>query len=182
MKPIILPYNGPRTEGKSVYPNIAKDAFIAPGAAVIGEVEIGSEAGVWFNVTIRGDVEWIKIGNRTNIQDNSCIHVTRKGHPTTIGSGVTVGHSVTLHACTLEDNSFVGMKAMVMDDAVVESGAMLAAGAVLTPGKRIPSGQLWAGYPAKYFRDLTQAEIDFIPISAENYVKHVHEYLKELNK
>ena len=176
MKPIILPYKGPKTEGKSVLPKIADSAFIAPGAAVIGDVEIGEEVGIWFNVTIRGDVEWIKIGDRTNIQDNSCIHVTRNGHPTNIGSGVTVGHSVTLHACTLEDNSFVGMKAMVMDDAVVESGGMLAAGAVLTPGKRVPSGQLWAGYPAKYFRDLTEEEINFIPVSAANYVKHVHEY------
>ena len=177
MNSIILPYKGPRTEGELVYPKIADSAFIAPGAAVIGDVEIGEEVGIWFNVTIRGDVEWIKIGDRTNIQDNSCIHVTRNGHPTSIGSGVTVGHSVTLHACTLEDDCFVGMKALVMDDAVIETGAMLAAGAVLTPGKRIPSGQLWAGSPAKYFRDLKQEELDFIPISAANYVKHVHEYL-----
>lgn len=171
MKPIILPY-------KNITPEIADNAYIAPGAAVIGAVEIGDEVGIWFNVTIRGDVEPIKIGARTNIQDNSVIHCTRGGHPTNIGEGVTVGHSVTLHACTLQDNCFVGMGAIVMDDCVIEENAMLAAGAMLTPGKIIPSGQLWAGSPAKYFRDLTEEEIAFIPISAANYVKHVYEYLE----
>lgn len=179
-EPIILPYKGPKTEGKMMHPKIADDAFIAPGAAIIGDVEIGSEVGIWFNVTIRGDVEWVKIGDRTNVQDNTCIHVTRKGHPTTIGAGVTIGHSAVLHACTIEDNSFIGMGAIVMDDVVVESGAMVAAGAMVTPGKRVPSGQLWAGRPAKYFRDLTQEEIDFIPISAANYVAHVKEYIENL--
>lgn len=172
MKPIILPY-------KSILPRIAKSAYIAPGAAVIGDVEIGEEVGIWFNVTIRGDVEPIKIGARTNIQDGTVIHCTRGGHPTNIGEGVTVGHSVTLHACTLEDNCFVGMGAIVMDDCVVESGAMLAAGAMLTPGKRIPSGELWAGSPAKFFKKLSEKELGFFPISAANYVKHVHEYKDE---
>ncbi|PIR32598.1 MAG: gamma carbonic anhydrase family protein [Alphaproteobacteria bacterium CG11_big_fil_rev_8_21_14_0_20_44_7] len=174
MKSIILPYKG-------ILPKIADDAFIAPSAAVIGDVKIGNKVGVWFNVTIRGDVAPITIGAGTNIQDNSCIHVTRGGHPTNIGAGVTIGHSALIHAATIEDNSFIGMGAIIMDDAVVESNAMLAAGAMLTPGKRIPSGQLWAGSPAKYFRDLTQEELNFIPISAANYMKHVEEYLQELN-
>ncbi len=173
MKPLILPYKG-------ILPKIAADAFIAPGSAVIGDVEIGAKVGIWFNVTIRGDVAEIRIGERTNIQDGTSIHVTRGGHPTIIGSGVTVGHAALLHACRIGDNAFIGMGAIVMDDAVVESGAMVAAGAMVTPGKRVPKGQLWAGRPAKYFRDLTQEEIDFIPISAENYVKHVEEYLAEL--
>jgi carbonic anhydrase/acetyltransferase-like protein (isoleucine patch superfamily) len=160
-------------------PKIAANVYIAPNAAVIGAVEIGEEVGIWFNVTIRGDVEPIKIGARTNIQDNTAIHCTRGGHPTTIGEGVTVGHGVILHACTLKDNCFVGMGAIVMDDCVIESNAMLAAGAMLTPNKTIPSGQLWAGSPAKYFRDLTEEEIAYFPISAANYVKHVHEYLQE---
>ncbi len=169
MKPIILPY-------KSILPRIAATSYIAPGAAIIGDVEIGEECGIWFNVTIRGDVEPIKIGARTNIQDNTAIHCTRGGHPTTIGEGVTVGHGVVLHACTLEDNCFIGMGAIVMDDCVVESGAMLAAGAMLTPNKRIPSGELWAGSPAKFFKKLSEKEQAFFPISAANYVKHVHEY------
>ncbi len=172
MKPLIIPY-------KSILPKIAADAFIAPGAAIIGDVVIGAKCGVWFNCTIRGDVAFVRIGERTNIQDGTEIHVTRNGHPTIIGSGVTIGHSCTIHAATLEDNCFVGMGALVMDDTVIESGAMLAAGAMLTPGKRIPKGQLWAGRPAKYFRDLTPEEVAFIPISAANYVKHVEEYLAE---
>ena len=168
----IIPY-------KSILPKIAANVYIATNAAVIGAVEIGEECGIWFSVTIRGDVEPIKIGARTNIQDNTVIHCTRGGHPANIGSGVTIGHGVILHACTIHDNAFVGMGAIVMDDCVVESGAMLAAGAVLTPRKTIPTGQLWAGSPAKYFRDLTEAEIAFIPKSAANYVKHVYEYLEE---
>jgi len=166
----ILPY-------KNILPKIGANVYIAPNAAVIGDVEIGEEVGIWFNVTIRGDVEPIKIGARTNIQDGTVIHCTRGGHPTTIGQGVTVGHAAILHACAIHDNAFIGMGAIVMDDCVIESGAMLAAGAVLTPRKTIPSGQLWAGSPAKFFRDLSAEEISFIPKSAANYVKHVYEYL-----
>ena len=172
MKPLILPYKG-------VLPKIAASAFIAPSASIIGDVEIGEKVGVWFNCTIRGDVAEIRIGERTNVQDGTTIHVTRHGHPTIIGSGVTIGHAALLHACRIEDNSFIGMGAIVMDDAIIESGSMVAAGALVTPGKRIPKGQLWAGRPAKYFRDLTEEEVAFIPISAANYVKHVEEYLAE---
>jgi carbonic anhydrase/acetyltransferase-like protein (isoleucine patch superfamily) len=174
MEPLILPYN-------KILPKISPAAFIAPGAAIIGDVEIGAGSGVWFNVTIRADVAEIRIGERSNIQDGTSVHVTRNGHPTIIGNGVTVGHAALLHACRLEDNSFVGMGAIVMDDTVVESNAMLAAGAMLTPGKRVPGGQLWAGRPAKYFRDLSAEEIAFIPISSANYARHVEEYLLELN-
>lgn len=175
-KPIILPYRGDyRPEGVS--PRISPQAFIAPGAAVIGDVEIGADTGIWFGCVVRGDVNSIRIGERTNVQDGTVIHVTRGTGPTVIGSGVTIGHSVLLHACTLEDNCFVGMRATIMDGAVVESGGMLAAGGLLTPGKRIPKGQLWAGSPAKYFRDLTAEDMAFFPVSAENYVKHAREYL-----
>ena len=173
MTPLILPYKG-------VSPRISDKAFIAPSASIVGDVEIGAGSGIWFNCVVRGDVEWVKIGERTNVQDGTVIHVTRNGHPTSIGSNVTIGHACILHACTIEDYSFVGMGALVMDDAVIESGAMLAAGAQLTPNKRIPKGQLWAGRPAKYFRDLSEDEIKFIGISAENYYKHVNEYLAEL--
>jgi carbonic anhydrase/acetyltransferase-like protein (isoleucine patch superfamily) len=158
-------------------PTISDKAFIAPGAVVIGDVQIGADTGVWFGCVIRGDVNIIRIGERTNIQDGTVIHVTRKTGPTFIGSGVTIGHSSLLHACTLEDGCFIGMRATVMDGAVVESGAWVAAGALVTPGKRIPAGQLWAGSPAKFFRNLTDDDKAFIPVSAENYVIHAHEYL-----
>lgn len=179
--PLILPYCGEFHEA-GISPLISPEAFIAPGAAVIGDVEIGADTGVWFGCVIRGDVHRVRIGACTNIQDGTVIHVTRHTGPTTIGSGITIGHSALLHACTLEDHCFIGMRATVMDGAVVESGAMVAAGALVTPGKRVPSGQLWAGSPAKYFRDLTKEEQDFIPISADNYVKHAREYLALFGK
>lgn len=174
MQPIILPYNG-------IYPKIAPTAFIAPGAVVIGDVEIGEETNVWFGCVIRGDVNTIRIGNRTNIQDGTVIHVTRKTGPTTVGSNVTIGHRALLHACTLEDECFVGMGAILLDFATVEKGGMLAAGAQLTPNKHVPGGQLWAGNPAKFFREMTAQESDFILQSAQNYVTHGYEY-RELLK
>ena len=170
MKANLLPYNG-------ILPKIAADSFIAPGSHIIGDVEIGNKVGIWFNCVIRGDVAKIRIGDRTNIQDGTIIHVTRGGHPTIIGKGVTVGHKAVLHACRLEDSCFVGMGAIVMDDVVVESGAMVAAGALVTPRKVVKAGQIWAGSPAKYLRDLTTEESAFIKISEANYVKHVEEYL-----
>ena len=175
-KPFILPYRGEYSP-QGVSPTISDKAVIAPGAVVIGDVAIGADTGIWFGCVVRGDVNSIRIGERTNIQDGTIIHVTRKTGPTSIGSGVTIGHCVLLHACTIEDNSFIGMRATLMDGVVVESGAMVAAGALVTPNKRIPSGQLWAGNPAKYFRDLTVEDLAFFPVSAENYVKHAHEYL-----
>ena len=165
-----IPYN-------NIYPQIAKDSFVAPSADIIGDVKVGSKTGIWFGCVLRGDVAKIRVGDRTNIQDGTVIHVTRGGHPTIIGSGVTIGHQALLHACNLQDSCFVGMGATIMDDAIVETGAMVAAGALVTPGKVIKKGQIWAGNPAKYFRDLTQEESDFIEISENNYVKHVEEYL-----
>ncbi|MCI5049882.1 MAG: gamma carbonic anhydrase family protein [Rickettsiales bacterium] len=166
---ILLPYRG-------VVPQIHPDAWIAPGAVIIGDVTIGAQSNVWFGCVIRGDVQSITIGERTNIQDGTVIHVTRKIGPTHIGSGVTVGHSALLHACTIEDDSFIGMHATVMDHAVVKKHAMLAAGALLAPKKEVPTGALWAGNPAKYFRDMKQVEIDFIAESAQNYVDLSKEY------
>jgi carbonic anhydrase/acetyltransferase-like protein (isoleucine patch superfamily) len=161
---------------KNVLPAIAPDAFIAEGAVVIGDVHIGSESNVWFGCVIRGDVNIIRIGERTNIQDGTVIHVTRQTGPTVIGSGITIGHGALLHACTLEDNCFIGMHATVMDGAVVESGAWVAAGALVTPGKRIPGGQIWAGNPARHLRDVTALEAAFIAISSRNYVELAKEY------
>jgi carbonic anhydrase/acetyltransferase-like protein (isoleucine patch superfamily) len=175
-KAIILPYRGEYAPG-GVSPIISPKAFIAPGVPVIGDVEIGEDTGVWFGCVIRADVHRVRIGSRTNIQDGTIIHVTRDTAPTHIGSNVTIGHCVLLHGCTLEDDCFVGMRATIMDGAVVESGGWVAAGALVTPGKRIPKGQIWAGNPARHFRDLNEQEQAFIPISAANYVKHAREYL-----
>ena len=158
------------------FPSSSPDAFIAPSADVIGDVTIGSQSGIWFGCVLRGDVASIRIGEKTNIQDGTVVHVTRGGHPSIIGNGVTVGHGCILHACCLEDLSFVGMGATIMDDAIVESGAMVAAGALVTPGKYVKAGEIWAGNPAKFFRALTQEETDFISVSRDNYVKHACEY------
>ncbi len=176
MQPIILPYQG-EFSAELVSPHIAENAYIAPGAAVVGDVVIGAESTIWFACVVRGDVNSIRIGERTNVQDGTVIHVTRRTGPTVIGNDVTIGHSALLHACTLEDACFIGMRATVMDGAVVESGAMVAAGALVTPGKRVLKGQLWAGSPAKHFRDLSAEEIEFFKESADNYVRSGREYL-----
>lgn len=170
VSPIILPFNG-------VLPSIDKDAWIAPGAVVIGDVHIGADTNVWFGCVIRGDVAPIRIGERTNIQDGTVIHVTRVVGPTHIGSGITIGHKALLHACTLEDDCFVGMGATVMDNAVVESGGYVAAGAQVTPNKRIPAGQMWAGNPAKFFRDVRAEEAEYIAFSAKHYVELSKKYI-----
>ena len=164
MSQFILPYKG-------ISPQIHDSAFIAPSASIIGDVQIGEDSNIWYNCTLRGDVNDIKIGKRTNIQDGTVIHVTTDFQGTYVGDDVTVGHLAILHACTIEDFGFVGMQACVMDGAVVESHGMLAAGALLTPNKRVPSGQLWAGSPAKYMRDLTDKERAYIKWSAPHYVE-----------
>jgi carbonic anhydrase/acetyltransferase-like protein (isoleucine patch superfamily) len=169
MKPLILSYRG-------ATPDIHPTAFIAPGAVVVGKVKIGAYSNIWFGCTVRGDVNTIEIGENTNIQDGTVVHVTRETGPTTIGNGVTIGHGAVIHACTLEDNCFVGMGATILDHAVVESEGMLAAGALLTPKKRVIRGELWAGNPAKKMREMTEAEKAFLPQSAKNYVELGQEY------
>ena len=166
----ILPFNG-------VMPRIHPDAFIAAGACIIGDVTIGADSNIWFGCVLRGDVQSITVGERTNIQDGTVVHVTRKTGPTHIGSGITIGHQALIHACTLEDDCFVGMGATVMDHATVKTGGMLAAGALLTPNKTLPSGELWAGNPAKHFRPMKQEETDWIAGSAEHYVQLSKQYL-----
>jgi carbonic anhydrase/acetyltransferase-like protein (isoleucine patch superfamily) len=171
MSGLLLPYKG-------VMPRIASDAFIADGSKIIGDVSIESRANVWFNCVVRGDEHAVTIGANTNIQDGTVIHVHSLKQGTFIGADVTVGHMCLLHACTLEDGAFCGMGAIVLDGAVIESGAMLAAGAMLTPGKRIPSGELWAGRPARFSRALSPEELDGMPRTIENYVGRAEEYLK----
>lgn len=161
---------------KDKSPRIAPTAFVAGNAVVIGDVEIGGESGIWYNCVLRGDVNDIKIGARSNIQDGTVIHVSSTGQGTYIGDDVTVGHMALLHACTIGNRAFIGMKACVMDDAVVEDDAMVAAGALVTPGKRVLSGQLWGGWPAKYMRDLTPEEVEFLKFSAKRYVELAKTY------
>jgi carbonic anhydrase/acetyltransferase-like protein (isoleucine patch superfamily) len=174
---LILPFHNFR-------PRIGAGAFVAPTAAVIGDVEIGEESGIWFGCVLRGDGNAIRIGPRTNIQDGTVIHVNsekdggrgKHGFACLIGADVTVGHMALLHACTLEDGSFVGMKACVMDGAFVETGGMVAAGALVTPGKRVRKGELWAGSPAKPMRPLTPAEAEMFQWTADHYVERARTY------
>ncbi len=175
MKATILPYKG-------IVPKIHPTAFIAPGATIIGDVEIGEESSVWPGVVIRGDVNYIRIGKRTNIQDGTIIHVTRPAIAgesgfTVIGDDITVGHAAILHACTLENACFVGMGASIIDGAVVKTGGMVAAGAMVTYRKVINANEIWAGNPAKLLREMKQVEKDFILQSAENYVRDSRDYL-----
>ena len=147
MRGTVLPYRG-------VWPRIAEDVFLAPGAVVIGDVEIGAGSSVWYNAVVRGDVGRIRIGAGTNIQDGTVVHVTGGAFDTEIGDEVPVGHRCMIHGCRLEDRAFIGMNATVLDGCVVEGDAMLAAGSLLAPGKRLPAGELWAGTPAGKMRDL----------------------------
>jgi carbonic anhydrase/acetyltransferase-like protein (isoleucine patch superfamily) len=169
MSGLILPY-------KTILPTLHPTAFIAPSAVVIGDTEIGEDSGIWFGCVVRGDVNVIRIGKRTNIQDGTIIHVASKGQGSFIGDDITVGHMAVLHACTLEDRCFIGMKACVMDGAFIESEAMVGAGALVTPGKRVKRGQLWAGSPARHVRDLTPQELAFIPESAAHYARLAEAY------
>jgi gamma-carbonic anhydrase len=141
-----------------VTPTVADDAFIAPTAAVIGDVVIGSETGIWFHCLIRGDMNSIRIGARTNIQDGTVIHVDSGEFAAFIGDDVTVGHNAVIHACTLKNRAFVGISATVLDGAVIEEGGMLAAGGLLTPGKVIGPNELWTGSPAKLRRVMDAEE------------------------
>jgi carbonic anhydrase/acetyltransferase-like protein (isoleucine patch superfamily) len=166
---LILPYNG-------IMPKVDPSAFIAENAVIIGDVEIGADTSIWYGCVLRGDVNHIRIGARTNIQDGTIIHVNHINGPTIIGNGVTVGHQALLHACQLQDHAFVGMGAKVLDYAIVETNAMVAAGAMVTQSKRVPSGELWAGTPAKLFRPLSQEEVDNISYSENNYVELAKKY------
>lgn len=170
MPAVILPFKG-------VYPTIHETAWIAPTGTVIGDTHIGDSSNVWFGAVLRGDVHHIRVGDFTNIQDNAVIHVTTGKFPCIIGSRVTIGHSAVVHACTLEDECLVGMGAVVLDGAVVESGAMVAAGAVVSPGKRVPSGHIWSGIPAKQLRPLTAEETQYLAWSATHYANLAKQYV-----
>jgi len=166
---MILPYKGIR-------PRIHPSVFIAEGAQIIGDVEIGAESSVWFNTVIRGDVHYIRIGEKTNVQDNCVLHVTHETYPLVIGSGVTVGHGAILHAATIKDYCLIGMGAKVLDNATVGPYSLVAAGALVLEGFVVPEGVLVAGVPAKIKRTLTDEERRQIVQSAQNYINYVKSY------
>ena len=176
---MIRPFQG-------IHPKIDESAFIAETAVIVGDVEIGAQSSIWYNVVARGDVNFIRIGSRTNIQDLSMLHVTHKknaedpGAPLIIGDNVTVGHSVTLHGCTVENGSFIGMQAIVMDKVVVGEGALVGARSLLTEGTVIAPHTLWVGAPARYKRDLNPEEIAWLEKSAGNYVNYALQYIREM--
>lgn len=163
---IIKPVNGK-------HPQISKDCFIAENATIVGEVFIGKQCSVWFNAVIRGDVHYIKIGNKVNIQDGAVIHATFQKSPTTIGNNVSIGHNAIIHGCTIHDNVLIGMGSIIMDDCVIESNSIIAAGAVVTKNTHVESGTIYAGVPAKKIKKISNemifGEIDRI---ANNYVEY----------
>lgn len=154
-------------------PDIHESCFIAENAVVVGEVSIGKECSIWFNTVIRGDVNFIQIGDKVNIQDGVVIHATYKVSPTIIGNNVSIGHNAIVHGCTVHDNVLIGMGAIVMDDCIIESNSIIAAGAVVSKNTIVESGSIYAGIPAKKIRDvspeLTKGEIERI---ANNYVMY----------
>jgi carbonic anhydrase/acetyltransferase-like protein (isoleucine patch superfamily) len=154
-------------------------AFIAEGAVVLGDVEVGEGSSIWFGCVVRGDVNFIRIGARTNVQDLSVLHVTSKTHPTIVGDEVTVGHRVVLHGCTIKDRCLVGIGAVVMDGAVVGPEAVIGAGSLVPPGMVVPPRTLVMGSPAKVKRDLTVEEVEALRRSADNYVEYAARYVAE---
>jgi len=156
-------------KGKS--PIIPEDCYVAENATIVGDVSFGTSCSVWFNAVIRGDVNYIKIGNKVNIQDGAVIHCTYQKYPTIIGNNVSIGHNAIVHGCVVHDNVLIGMGAIVMDNCTIESNSIIAAGAVITQNTVVASGSIWAGVPAKKVKDINQSgfagEIERI---AENYL------------
>jgi carbonic anhydrase/acetyltransferase-like protein (isoleucine patch superfamily) len=161
-------------------PLVDPSNFIAPSADLIGDIVLGEESSVWFNVTIRADVNYIRIGKRTNIQDNACIHVMNTDGPTLIGNEVTIGHSAMLHGCTVHDHVLIGIHATILDKAVIPSNVIIAAGTLVPPGKHLESGFLYMGNPAKAVRALRTDEIEGIRKYAANYVAYSRVYLRKV--
>lgn len=158
---------------------MAESAYIEESAQVIGDVTIGEDSSVWFNGVVRGDVNHIRIGARSNIQDGSVVHVTHKTHPTVIEDDVTIGHSVTVHGCTIKSRVLIGMGAIILDGAIVEPDCVIAAGALVAEGVTIPSGWLAMGLPAKPVRELTDDEKAMLIKSAQNYVGYKNDYMDQ---
>jgi carbonic anhydrase/acetyltransferase-like protein (isoleucine patch superfamily) len=160
------------------HPNMGKDVYVAPSAVLVGRIEIADLANIWPNVSGRGDVNWIRIGKRTNIQDNSVMHVTYETHPLLVGDDVTVGHGCILHGCTIRDRCLIGMGSVVLDGATVGPDSIVGAGSVVKQGDIVPPHTLYLGVPAKYKRDLTDEELAAILDSARTYSEYALEYLR----
>ncbi len=166
-------------EGKK--PVIHESVFVAAGSKIIGDVIIDEHSNIWYNTVIRGDVNFIRIGRSTNIQDGCILHVSSGPNPLIIGSYITVGHGAILHSCIVEDYSLVGMGSTVLDGAIVRKNSMVAAGSLIRAGFEVPSGKLAGGVPAKIIRDLRPEEIDYFSISAENYVTYARQSFLSIN-
>ena len=162
---LILPVEG-------VYPKYGKECFFAENATVVGRVEMGDRCSVWFNAVVRGDVNTIKIGNNTNIQDGAVIHCTYQRFSTTIGNNVSIAHNAIVHGCVVEDNVLIGMGAIVMDDSVVGEGSIVAAGSVVLQGTKIEPGSIYAGVPAKRVKDVGEEMKAVFERTAQNYIKY----------
>ncbi|MFQ5901813.1 MAG: gamma carbonic anhydrase family protein [Thermodesulfobacteriota bacterium] len=167
---------------KDIFPKIHPTVFVEDSAQVIGDVEIGEYSSLWFNVVARGDVNFIKIGSRTNIQDNSVLHVTHDTYPLYIGDDVTVGHSVTLHGCRIKDRCLIAMGVVVLDGAEVGEDSIVGAGSVVTEGMILPPRTLSLGIPARPKRELTKKEIEGILISSRNYIGYAEDYIELAQK
>ncbi|HKE59866.1 MAG TPA: gamma carbonic anhydrase family protein [Pyrinomonadaceae bacterium] len=164
---------------RGVHPQIHPTAFVDPSAQVIGDVHLGDEASIWCNCTIRGDIHYIRIGARANVQDNSVIHVRNGSHPTILEEEVTVGHSVTLHGCYVERGCLIGIGSILLDDVRIGERSLVAAGALVAPGTVIPPRSLVMGFPAKLKRELTDDEVAGLDIFWRNYVEYTREYKQE---
>ena len=164
-------------EGKQ--PQLGRNVYVSENAIVIGDVTLGDEVNIWFGSVLRGDMHYIKIGNRTNIQDNSVVHVTTGVSPTNIGNGVTVGHGAIIHGCTIEDDCLIGMGAILMDDAVIGSGALSGAGALIPPNMKIPKNSLVVGSPGKVIRQIKEVERKMIIERPQEYIDLASIYLNE---
>lgn len=163
-------------------PELHPTVFLASGVKIVGDVKIGRNSSVWYNCVVRGDVHYVKIGENTNIQDCSMLHVTNGKFPLNIGNNVTIGHSVKLHGCTINDYCLIGIGAIVLDGAVIEENSMVAAGSVVKPGFIVPSGKLAAGVPARIVRDLSDDEKKDLVASAKRYVEYTKLTLQSLNE
>ena len=165
---------------KGKFPQITEDCFVAENATIVGDVSMGKNCSVWYNAVIRGDVHFIKIGDKVNVQDGAIIHATYQKSPTTIGNNVSIGHNAIVHGCTIHNNVLIGMGSIIMDDCVIESNSIIAAGAVVSKNTRVESGTIYAGIPAKKIKDISKelisGEIDRI---ANNYVEYASWFKEE---
>ncbi|HLE08174.1 MAG TPA: gamma carbonic anhydrase family protein [Thermodesulfobacteriota bacterium] len=169
---MLLPYKGKR-------PKLHETVYVEASARIIGDVIIGAYASVWFNAVVRGDVNYIRIGERTNVQDNSVLHVTKDVYPLIIGSDVTIGHNAVLHGCIVKDRCLIGMGSIILDDAEIGEDTIVGAGALVTEGTKVPPGSLILGAPARVVRKLSGEEVEGILTAAKNYLEYTQNYIKE---